>query len=493
MKIKSIFVSMFVLAALASCNNDDEIVDNGSQQVDGEKAYISLNVLTPSLTRANPNKPETGTGEESAIKHACAIFFNSTGVVTDVEEFSAGLTAGTATKAFKINSKATHLLLLTNETAATELTNKLKKGESFSTINAALTTTTVAQLTTAATGFTMANEDQLVDITASKKTTKADAEKAGTPAVVKIDRVVSKVQVKTAGTVTVPTGATFSFTEWALSITNKSMFPLSERIAYNGTTTAVPGVYRKDNNWTAPDSVTSAYISTNFNVITDATKGNFTWLAKDASQYCMENTMDAGSQKKGVTTKAVISAKYAPNGISENDDYFTYGGKVYKYADLKSYYDSYKAEHTAAGMTTPDGVWKDADAFATALNKGTTIAFDDAAITSTWFAGKGSKAKGVVGGMRYYEQGKCYYEAFINHDAAVTEMGLGRWGVVRNNWYELTINSVSGPGTPWIPDPINPDPTDPSQPDDPDDDADTYISVSVTVNPWTFWQQGVEL
>lgn len=496
MKLKSIFVSMFALAALASCSNDDEIVDNGSQQVDGEKAYISLNVLTPSLTRANTI--ETGTGDESAIKHASAIFFNSTGVVTDVQEFSAGLTAGTATEAFKINSKATHLLLLTNETAATELTDRLTVGESFSTINAALTTTTVAKLTTVATGFTMANEDQLVDITTNKKTTKAEAEAAGTPAVVKIDRVVSKVQVKTKGAagdknngVEVPTDANFSFTNWALSITNKSMFPLSERIAYkDGTTTAVQGVYRKDNNWTITGTL-SDYIKNNFNVISDLKKGDFTWLNNGIAQYCMENTMDADNQKKGVTTKAVISAEYTPKGITKGASYFTYGGKSYTYADLKKYYDTYKAEHEAAGMTTPDGVWKDADAFATALNGGTAITFGDA--TEVSFAGKGYLAKGVSGGMRYYENSICYYEAFIHHDATVPDMKLGRWGVVRNNWYELTINKVSGPGTPWIPDPINPDPTDPSQPNDPDDDADTYISVSVTVNPWTFWKQGVDL
>ena len=383
--------------------------------------------------------------------------------------------------------------MLTNEKAATELTAKLQEGKSFSDINAALIATTVTQLTNPVTGFMMANEDQLVDITASKKNSKTEAEAVGVPAVVKIDRVVSKVQVGTATPVKIPTGATFSFTNWALSITNKSMIPLSERIAYNGaTTTDVQGVYRKDNNWTAVDPITSDYITANFNVITDETKATFTWSNEGESQYCMENTMDAASQKKGVTTKAVISAKYAPNGIGADTDYFTYAGKVYTYATLKAYYDTYKAEHTAAGMTTPDGVWKDADAFVTKMNgKAGAITFDDAAITETWFKGKGHLTKGV--NMRYYEGGVCYYEASINHDAAVPAMQLGRWGVVRNNWYELTVNSVSGPGTPWIPDPTNPDPTDPSQPDDPDDEEDTYIAVTVTVNPWTFWQQGVDL
>ena len=42
-------------------------------------------------------------------------------------------------------------------------------------------------------------------------------------------------------------------------------------------------------------------------------------------------------------------------------------------------------------------------------------------------------------------------------------MALGRYGVVRNNWYHLELQSVSGPGTPWIPDPSDPDnPTPPA-------------------------------
>ena len=81
----------------------------------------------------------------------------------------------------------------------------------------------------------------------------------------------------------------------------------------------------------------------------------------------------------------------------------------------------------------------------------------------------------------------------IRHDQNVTaDMALGRYGVVRNNWYGLTINSAGSPGTPWIPDPTDPD--DPTKPGtDDDDNSEAYLSVSITVNPWTFWNQGVDL
>ena len=94
--------------------------------------------------------------------------------------------------------------------------------------------------------------------------------------------------------------------------------------------------------------------------------------------------------------------------------------------------------------------------------------------------------------MRYYHESVCYYDVLIRHDQNVTEkMALGRYGVVRNNWYHLELQSVSGPGTPWIPDPSDPD--NPTPPGTDDDEADAYISVKITINPWTYWTQGVDL
>ena len=61
---------------------------------------------------------------------------------------------------------------------------------------------------------------------------------------------------------------------------------------------------------------------------------------------------------------------------------------------------------------------------------------------------------------------------------------LGRYGVLRNNWYELTVNSVSGPGTPDVPT---------IKPTDPDDENYKYISVSVNILDWAKRSQSVDL
>lgn len=64
---------------------------------------------------------------------------------------------------------------------------------------------------------------------------------------------------------------------------------------------------------------------------------------------------------------------------------------------------------------------------------------------------------------------------------------LGRYGVVRDNWYKLDINGVTkiGSATPQDPSKINPD--------TPDDEIENYLSVHVHIVPWVLRSQTVIL
>ena len=64
---------------------------------------------------------------------------------------------------------------------------------------------------------------------------------------------------------------------------------------------------------------------------------------------------------------------------------------------------------------------------------------------------------------------------------------LGRYGVVRDNWYKLEINGVTKIGSAT--------PEDPSKitPDTPDDEIENYISVHVHIVPWVLRSQSVIL
>lgn len=62
---------------------------------------------------------------------------------------------------------------------------------------------------------------------------------------------------------------------------------------------------------------------------------------------------------------------------------------------------------------------------------------------------------------------------------------LGRYGVLRNNWYNLTVNRVKRIGTPFIP--------AVSGVTTPDDVINSYISVNINILSWAKRDQGVDL
>lgn len=99
-------------------------------------------------------------------------------------------------------------------------------------------------------------------------------------------------------------------------------------------------------------------------------------------------------------------------------------------------------------------------------------------------------------GINTYLKGVTYYIARVKHFGSLTPWNsgesygdnndkyLGRYGMLRNNWYELTVGNVYGPGYPGVP------PVDPNQPDD---ENEKYLSVSVKILSWAKRSQSVDL
>lgn len=108
---------------------------------------------------------------------------------------------------------------------------------------------------------------------------------------------------------------------------------------------------------------------------------------------------------------------------------------------------------------------------------------------------KDGRAEAKVG-INTYAKGVTYYIARVKHfgDALQWASGeaydghndlyLGRYGMLRNNWYELKVGNVYGPGYPGVP------PVDPTQPDD---ENEKYLSVSVKILSWAKRSQKVDL
>lgn len=231
-------------------------------------------------------------------------------------------------------------------------------------------------------------------------------------------------------------------------------------------------------------------------------------------QYCLENTFDLNNMKQGQTTRVVFKATYTPNALASatgtDKTFFMIGNSsdIWTTTTLKAQIASKAKE--ALGITTDLTV----DLKDDLLKAGTHVLTEsnvsikdgatekvDATLVGTLNTKLGlDKTKGV--GIKTYKNGESYYIARIKHfgdadtpwnEGDATYGGdnndnntkyLGRYGVLRNNWYELTIGKVSGPGSPDIPT---------IKPTEPDDESYKYISVSVRILSWAKWSHSYDL
>ena len=253
-----------------------------------------------------------------------------------------------------------------------------------------------------------------------------------------------------------------------------------------------------------------------FNMITnDQVDG----AAGDANpQYCLENTFDLDNMKQGQTTRVVFKAKYTPKSITpdENGTFYKIGKNeaLWNSADLEKHITAavtkVVADASVAGATTTitlKGSDNDLTAAGNRMLQASNIKVTKATGDVVTLKTEDVKAiNNKLGlsegyGISTYEKGESYYIARIKHfgdltpwtegqetygknDDAHNTNYLGRYGVLRNNWYELTVGSVSGPGTPDVPT---------IKPDEPDDESYKYISVSVKILSWAKRSSTVDL
>lgn len=523
MKLDKSFLTLFVGLAMAACSNDEEMATGGQDllPIDGREAYMSVVVDMPKSTGTRAPGENHGTADEQNVNEVLLALFDASDVCLETKTLASaeyilnagGNPAAGTGNAFKVPSTTAKVLAVVNPS------DKFKAAcvasASWSVINGAVEQALEEVIGAAKNNFMMINAGdnanpangalvtanvKVVDGTLIADATAAIAAAEADRSLIHVDRVVAKVSLGiNPGGVTVPAGVTCTFGNWALNVTNKSMFPYAEIVMPAGGSAGAD--YRIDPNYEL-----AGFNVSQFNYLKVADDGTLPadFSAMTDSKYCLENTMAADAQTQAQTTAAVASAVYTPNSFTAGDSWFRLLGVTYKtLADLQAVYNAAKA------VTSPDALQTQiitlCDQFyarmsAAATAQGKTVGADFAAITLAELdaianGGEYSKPDATAGetvGVEYFQKGVCYYNILIRHDDAITAtMALGKYGVVRNNWYTLTINSVKQPGTPWIPDTT--DPTDPEKPGENDDDAEAYLSVSITINPWTTWSQGVDL
>ena len=102
----------------------------------------------------------------------------------------------------------------------------------------------------------------------------------------------------------------------------------------------------------------------------------------------------------------------------------------------------------------------------------------------------------ITSGIATYLDGVTYYIARIKHFNELTpwtagegygtanDKYLGRYGVLRNNWYDLSVTSISGLGYPDVPE---------VKPTVSDDENEQYINVEVKILDWAKRSQSIDL
>jgi hypothetical protein len=518
MNFKSLILSTLAVAALAACTKENNVTSQNEE--DTNYAYLAINVVpTTPATRSDGPGQVDGTEAESYPTTINVVTFNDAYEKLGVYS----LADLTGTDAFKVSALTTKILVVVN--ADNAVSSALSSASTFSDLNAAITED-VSNITGDNNFLMVSSGEKPGDhglTTVEVYSTKDEAQLAANRFTVKVDRVAAKVTLNSA---------TFSadtaiINGWMLDATNTKYYPYSERVNYSEDSSAsIITCYRQDPNYT--DLVASGDYTTEFNWYTNADEvsnilGGTTssvWYAVGNSLYCHENTMNAASQLYGNTTKALVKAQYVPKAlrdsiqtIEDGTGYFRIEGKLYTLYTIKYLYDSLSTVTSDSNYAAAMVAYM--NAFATRMaavvdslntNVGTSLtwsagSFDEMTLTELnaipnvgYFAKTVSSTTGTQkykGVIDYFPNCTNYYYVNINHDYRVEEMQLGRWGVVRNNWYTLQVNRITGTGYPYIPDPTDTNTPDPD-PDTPDDEYG-YIAVDITVNPWTTWTQDVDL
>lgn len=328
-------------------------------------------------------------------------------------------------------------------------------------------------------------------------------------------------------------------TDWALDVTNKSSFPVHVTSGLNDKTTGYSDIWKNEPAAATGTAATSRFVSQlnatgafkrvywgidpNYSMdlsdlakckaqftLAEADGQGVSWnngSGSDNPLYCLENTFDIKNMTQGQTTRVLLKATYTPKALETETDktFFMIGNSsdFWTETTLTKQIENKAKEvlNTTTGVTATlkgnllEGGTHVLDATNVEIKSGEDDRTADVVDEINKKLGL-DKSKGI--GIKTYKEGVSYYIARIKHfgddltpwkegDATYNgenQKWLGRYGVLRNNWYDLTIEKISGPGYPDVPE---------VKPTDPDDEDTKYINVSVKILSWAKRSQSVDL
>jgi len=266
-------------------------------------------------------------------------------------------------------------------------------------------------------------------------------------------------------------------------------------------------------------------------------KDNTGWT--DAAEYCLENTCDYNWMYKSQVTRLIVKAKYIPdktkvttggnNTMDDDETWWSFTTVAEHYSAKNMYlkiikwaHDNLNKDNNMPDAPTDGSAITTSEAGNTLTgvsgdNKWTITLESDGhlhykLVKVSYFPTEGGAQKDLsgasldafhssMGRIQKYDKGVCYYEIFVRHftdeeggyapadgtpwvkEGEYAQAQLGRYGVVRNNWYTVTINSIKEPGEPTIPD----------DPEEPVDTETAYINCSIEISAWAKRDHSIDL
>lgn len=325
----------------------------------------------------------------------------------------------------------------------------------------------------------------------------------------------------------VPTGNIWNLASHSASaLTDKYRFVGGNAVdaAYGTHVAGYRTYWAKDPNYDAAGSFTAADYATK----------KTTGIGNENPKYCFENTFDVAHQSFVNTTRAIVGVQLTSTGT-----FYLKGADrktLYSDADIKNAIvadlmntGSFSAWYTANGSGTLTGAgvtvkWSSAGAgkitveevTIPAANIGTgyyassglTITASTGDVDGISFTGLITTLNGMLANVERFVDGVAYYPIRIKHfgddltpwnsgefkpsyapaestiasiypaadDSRQDANYLGRYGMVRNNWYELEIGDILKVGSSTVPS---------LTPDHPDDEIeDLYIKARINILSW---------
>lgn len=541
MKIFKFFPLACAALMMSACSSDNDI-EGGSTNPAGDAQYLAVNIVNVGTTPTRATLPgyADGTAAESKINKIRFYFFhadgsayglkNATGGVDNYIEKTTTTTAADGTNTVGaitntilviegttkqapasviavVNPESITPALGTDAKSLTDLTNNVT-GKQFYTIatndNFAMTNSVYVEA-----GRTVCPSLVAGHIGTDKTTAEAN------PVKIYVERVVAKVGADLS-TLTANAAGTTKYGMKVGTYSSKDIYAVIDGWGVadeNGTANVEKHI---TNSWKDADLGISTWTTADYHrsfwetsVAFDASNAkvnhNFNdyKAAHDGIVYTLPNTPTTATTNiyNNDLTKFLVTAtlKYKDGaGTWHNAEICKYQGVEYLGIDalkeaiattFNTYYTYDGSDYTP--IQASDVTFKTAVAGITVKDYQVIPVLDD---SKTYYKKDASSPTGYTAltteNISTYpaevrKDGKAYYYIPIRHlGAATTDPAY--YGVVRNHWYKVKVNSLKGFGTPVYEDTKTIIPTIP-------DDSNTYLAAQINVLQWRVVEQSVDL